>query len=112
MDRFLKPRDFEAAEKERADREALLNKARAALRRMWPSYQDFRHKQADAIVDVLSNKDVLCIMPTGGGKTMIFAVPAMLGNGVSIVISPLLALATDQVSNLLTAPGGGIPVLT
>ena len=109
MDRFLKPRDFEAAEKERADREALLNKARAALRRMWPSYQDFRHKQADAIVDVLSNKDVLCIMPTGGGKTMIFAVPAMLGNGVSIVISPLLALATDQVSNLLTAPGGGIP---
>ena len=109
MDRFLKPRDPGAAEREKGEREALLDKARGALRRMWPNYQDFRQKQADAIMDVLSNKDVLCIMPTGGGKTMIFAVPAMLGNGITIVISPLLALAADQVSNLLTAPGGGIP---
>ena len=109
MDSFLQPRDQKAAEAESRRREEQLNKARAALTRMWPSYSDFRQKQADAIADVLDGKDTLCIMPTGGGKTMIFAVPAMLGNGVTIVVSPLLALAADQVSNLLTAPGGGIP---
>lgn len=69
-------------------------------------YDSFRQNQADIVAAVLQKKDVLVIMPTGGGKSICFQLPALSFQGVTLVISPLIALMKDQVDGL---NANGIP---
>ena len=63
-------------------------------------FDEFRAGQEEPIQALLSGRNVFCVMPTGAGKSMIFQVPALLGQGLTIVISPLIALMQDQISAL------------
>mgnify|MGYP006200668539 CR=1 FL=1 len=63
-------------------------------------FEKFRPNQEAIINCVLSGQDTLAIMPTGGGKSICFQVPGIIREGITIVISPLIALMQDQVSNL------------
>lgn len=62
------------------------------------------------VYSALEGKDIMVLMPTGGGKSLCFQLPAMLANGVTVVITPLISLMFDQIQALLRAPNGGIPV--
>ncbi len=76
-----------------------LESLRKSLKKYW-GYDDFRHPQAQIIQSILSGKDCLVVMPTGGGKSLCFQLPALLETGVTIVISPLVALMENQVQEL------------
>src|SRR4051812_27830663 len=67
-------------------------------------YEDFRHNQQEIVEHVLAGKDAVVLMPTGGGKSLCYQVPALCLPGVTIVVSPLIALMKDQV-DALTANG-------
>ena len=69
-------------------------------------YDEFRLSQREIITTALANRDLLVVMPTGGGKSLCFQLPALLKQGVTIVISPLIALMQDQVQQLTN---NGIP---
>jgi ATP-dependent DNA helicase RecQ len=71
----------------------------AALKRIF-GFDGFRPGQADVVRDVLAGRDVLALMPTGGGKSLCFQLPALLQPGVTLVVSPLIALMQDQVRRL------------
>ena len=62
---------------------------------------DFRPSQRDVIEDIISGKDVLCVMPTGAGKSLCYQLPAAIAEGLTIVVSPLISLMEDQVQQLL-----------
>jgi ATP-dependent DNA helicase RecQ len=69
------------------------------LKNHW-GYESFRPLQQEIIQSVLDGKDVLALLPTGGGKSICFQVPALAKDGLCLVISPLIALMKDQVQNL------------
>lgn len=63
-------------------------------------YKAFRHSQAEIIEAMLRGEDVLALMPTGGGKSLCYQIPALIRSGVAVVVSPLIALMQDQVAAL------------
>ena len=77
----------------------MADKYQEILRTYW-GYPDFRGIQRDIIESITSGKDTLGLMPTGGGKSITFQVPALSQEGVCIVVTPLIALMKDQVQHL------------
>lgn len=73
--------------------------ARATLERVW-GHADFRGRQAEVVTEILAGRDVVAVLPTGGGKSVCYQIPAMLRPGLGLVVSPLIALMTDQVEAL------------
>lgn len=75
------------------------DKASDILERYW-GYTSFRPMQLDIIEAAAEGKDVLAILPTGGGKSVCFQVPSLMADGIALVVTPLIALMKDQVQNL------------
>ncbi|MEZ0447104.1 DNA helicase RecQ [Cellulomonas sp. ICMP 17802] len=83
------------------DPEAALAAAAEVLRSVW-GYDAFRGEQAEIIDTVVRGGDALVLMPTGGGKSLCYQVPALVRQGTGVVVSPLIALMQDQVDALST----------
>ncbi|WP_258554015.1 DNA helicase RecQ [Megamonas hypermegale] len=77
----------------------MLNKARQILQKFY-GYEDFRLGQKKVVESLLNRNDTVAIMPTGAGKSICFQIPALLFEGVTLVISPLISLMKDQVDSL------------
>lgn len=83
----------------------MLEEARKLLQTHF-GYETFRTGQEQAISQVFEGQNTICVMPTGGGKSMCYQIPALVMEGTTIVVSPLISLMKDQVDALLAA---GIP---
>jgi ATP-dependent DNA helicase RecQ len=73
--------------------------SRDILQKYW-GYEHFRPMQEEIVDDAINGFDVLALLPTGGGKSICFQVPGLAREGITLVISPLIALMQDQVQNL------------
>src|SRR5436853_1277376 len=69
-------------------------------------YDQFRPLQEEIVKDALAGRDVFALLPTGGGKSLCFQLPSLLRDGLTVVVSPLIALMKDQVDALTVS---GIP---
>src|SRR5579864_2305533 len=78
------------------------DRALAILRTVF-GFDSFRGQQADVIAHVIGGGDALVLMPTGGGKSLCYQIPALVRPGLGVVISPLIALMKDQVDALRQA---------
>jgi ATP-dependent DNA helicase RecQ len=76
-----------------------LDEAREILRRTF-GHADFRGLQADVISEVLAGRSAMAVLPTGGGKSLCYQIPSLMRPGLGLVVSPLIALMTDQVAAL------------
>jgi ATP-dependent DNA helicase RecQ len=76
-----------------------MDAAAAALKRVF-GYETFRPGQREVVEAVLARRDALALMPTGGGKSLTYQLPAVMADGLTVVISPLIALMQDQVERL------------
>lgn len=76
-----------------------MQEALSILQKYW-KHDAFRTPQAEIIASVLDGKDTFALMPTGGGKSICFQIPALMKDGICLVVSPLIALMKDQVANL------------
>ncbi len=74
-------------------------KAKKLLKTIY-GYDDFREGQKAIVTDILSGKNVLGLLTTGGGKSICYQVPALLSDGLTLIISPLISLMKDQVDTL------------
>src|SRR5690242_13127131 len=74
------------------------------LERYW-GYTSFRPLQREAMAAILSDRDSVVVLPTGGGKSLCFQAPALLRDGLAVVVSPLISLMKDQVDTLV---GNGV----
>ena len=79
-----------------------LDAARALLQRVF-GHDDFRGLQAQVITEVLAGRNALAVLPTGGGKSVCYQIPSLMRPGLGVVVSPLIALMTDQVAGLRQA---------
>ena len=77
----------------------------AVLERYW-GYTSFRPLQREAMDAILANRDSIVVLPTGGGKSLCFQAPALVRDGLAVVVSPLISLMKDQVDTLV---GNGVP---
>jgi ATP-dependent DNA helicase RecQ len=77
-----------------------LKRARSVLSSVF-GYEDFRPGQAEIVEAVLAGEDVLAVMPTGSGKSMCYQLPALIEDGLTVVVSPLIALMRDQVQQMV-----------
>ena len=84
---------------ENSDPSPTLDDARVLLKRVW-GHSDFRGLQSEVIAEALAGRHVMAVLPTGGGKSVCYQIPAILRPGVGLVVSPLIALMTDQVEAL------------
>lgn len=93
-------------DKEKEERDIKQKIVKDKFKQIW-GYEDFRSPQGEIIDVLLSGKDALVILPTGGGKSICFQLPALLQTGLTLVISPLVALMENQVNQLkkLGLPG-------
>ena len=80
----------------------LMGAARSALSTVF-GFSDFRPGQEDVLAATFAGEDVLAVMPTGSGKSLLFQLPAIVRGGLTLVVSPLIALMRDQVAQLREA---------
>lgn len=98
---YLLDGSYEKREPQRQEvKESDMKSAQQVLQNVF-GYHDFRPGQASIVEQVLAGRDSLVLMPTGGGKSLCYQVPAMLLDGLTIVVSPLISLMKDQVDALL-----------
>ena len=83
----------------------LLDEARERLRRTF-GHADFRGLQAEVIGEVLAGRSAMAVLPTGGGKSLCYQIPALIRPGLGLVVSPLIALMADQVAALTAVRRG------
>ncbi len=78
-----------------------MEESKIILKKYW-GHDHFRKPQEEIIKTVLANQDTIALLPTGGGKSVCFQIPALIFKGKTLVISPLIALMDDQVSGLVS----------